>query len=192
MAIALLERKKRCPGTGGSGRCRSGPRAQAQPGPGEKERADELRRPDQTSQSYMRGRLDRAGAAAGAGGTATAAPAKLQAGSHREAHIGHVDLERRRLPVEFLFYDKRETGNIEHLIRIARLIQSQRQSGASSAARRQIDTNRGLFLVRKIPIQLGLCRFCQLNHGNLRGASSSNATKHDRSESQIACARSGW
>jgi len=161
-------------------------------GRGIKNGPTKIRRPDQTPQSYMRGRLDRAGAAAGTGGTATAAPAKLQAGSHREAHVGHVDLERRRLLVEFLFYDKRETGNIEHLIRIARLIQSQRQSGASSAARRQIDANRGLVLVRKIPIQLGLCRICQLNHGNLRGASSSNAPKHDRSESQIACDRGGW
>lgn len=133
-----------------------------------------------------RDELDRAGTTTGAGRAATAAPAKLHVGSHREAHVGHVDLERRRLLVEFLFYDKRKTGNVKHLVRIARLIQSQRQSGASSAARRQVNPDGGLFLVCKIPIQLGLCRICQFNHGNLRRTCSSNATKHDRSESQIA------
>lgn len=132
-------------------------------------------------------RLDRAGTA-GTGRAAAAAAAQLQAGSHRKAHVGHIDLQWGSLLVKLLLDDKGVSGNVEHLVRFARLIQSQRQSRTRSAARRQVNTDRGLFLVGEIPIQLGLCRFRQLNHGNLHRTSSFNATKHDRSESQIPAA----
>ena len=72
------------------------------------------------------GLLNRAGTAAGTGRAATAAATKFHAGRYREAHVGHVNLKRRSLLVEFFFYDKRKPGNVKHLIRIARLIQSQR------------------------------------------------------------------
>ena len=95
-------------------------------GPGKTKGPAPARRPFQTMARRLRVALDRAGAAAGTGRAATAAAAEFHAGRHRETHIGHVDLERRSLFVEFLFYDKRKTGNVKHLVRIARLIQSQR------------------------------------------------------------------
>ena len=94
--------------------------------PGKTKGPTHARRPVQTIQRGLRVALDRAGTAAGTGRAATAAAAEFHAGSHRKAHIGHVDLERRSLLVEFFFYDKGETGNVQHFVRIARLIQSQR------------------------------------------------------------------
>lgn len=99
-----------------------------------------------------------------AGRAATAASAQLQARCDREAHVGHVDLQGRGLFVQVFFYDKRIAGNIQHLVRFARLIQSQRQSGASSAAGREIDPDRAFFFFGEIAVQLGLGAFRQFDH----------------------------
>ena len=105
---------------------------------------------------------------AGAGAPATAfTTAKLQARGDRKSHIGHVDFHGRGFFQQFFFYDNGVSGDVEHLVRFARLIQSQRQPGASSAAGRQVDPDRGFFLFRKVPVKLGFCGFRQFNHGNL-------------------------
>jgi len=94
---------------------------------GKKKKGRQLKQPAQVYGAKGKaGLLNRAGTAAGTGRAATAAATKFHAGRYREAHVGHVNLKRRSLLVEFFFYDKRKPGNVKHLVRIARLIQSQR------------------------------------------------------------------
>ena len=111
--------------------------------------------------------LGRGTGAAGTGRAAAASSAQLHLGADRKSHVGHVDLERRTLLVQIIFNDKGIAGNIQHRVRFARLIQSQRQSGASSAARGQVNPDGTFFFFGKVPVQLGLCAFRQFNHEDL-------------------------
>lgn len=128
----------------------------------------------------------RGAGAARARGAATAAAPDFQARGDREPHVGHVDRKRGAFFHQVLFNDKRITGNLGDLIRIARLIQSQRKPWAASTARGKINADGTFFFFRKIPIKLGFCAFRQFDHGILLGKYAFNATKHERSESQIA------
>ena len=71
----------------------------------------------------------------------------------------HVDFEKLALFEQILFNNKGVSGNVEHLVRFARLIQSQRQSWTSSAAGGQVDADGTFVFSRKIPVQLGFGAF---------------------------------
>jgi hypothetical protein len=113
------------------------------------------------------GSAARGAGAAGTRGTATAAAAKFEAGGDRKPHVGHVDRKRSALFDQIFFDDKLVPGNFDDLIRIARLVQSQRQPRAASAARGKIDADGTFFFFRKIPVELGFCVCRQFNHGIL-------------------------
>ena len=94
-----------------------------------------------------------------AGGAGTAAP-RIAAGSQRhfgiegEAHVAYADAHALDLSKQFLVDAEAETGFFDNIVRIERLIQSQREARAASASRGQEDPDGLLFLPVKVSFKL--------------------------------------
>jgi len=116
-----------------------------------------------------------AAAAAGAGGTAGTGRGAVAAGAvsthgvlgfHDESVIGHVNFDIAGLIQQFLFHEEGESTGLGHVILIVRLIQSQGQARARSAAGREIHADRGRFLVLEVAFELLLGSFSDFDHYN--------------------------
>lgn len=109
-------------------------------------------------------RLAAAGAAgAGSGGT-SGSSANRVGGIHGEPVVGHVDLDIAGFGGQFLIHEEGELTNLVDLVSVLRLIQSQSQSRASSAAGCEVNPHRCFFFIRKVAFQLLLCGFSHIDH----------------------------
>lgn len=117
---------------------------------------------------------------AGTGGGAAAATAATAVdgvdGIDGKAEGSHIYSNVAGLRKKGIVYAEGEAVFIKHGIGIVRLIQSQGQPGAASAAGGEIDPEGRLFLVREIRIQLAPGAFCYMHHDvppeNVRAAGS--------------------
>lgn len=109
------------------------------------------------------GSMTAAGAAAGAAGAA--AEGKLRFDG--EAHVAHVDLHTADTFEQGRFEAESETVDIEGLVVFGRLIQSQCETRAASAAGGQIDADAGLGLIGEESLELGTSRVGKMDHSIL-------------------------
>lgn len=113
-----------------------------------------------------------AAATAGTGGTAGAcggavATAATADGLFRldyEPVVGHVDLDLAGLGLEFFVDEEGESTGLGHFVFVVRLIQSQSQARACSAACREIYADGGRLFILKIAFQLLLGGFGNFKH----------------------------
>lgn len=94
-----------------------------------------------------------------AGSAGTAAPrvagrSQRHFGIEREAHVADADAHTLDLGKQFLVDAEAETGFLDNVVRIERLIQSQRKARAASASRGQEDPDGLLFLPVKVSFKL--------------------------------------
>ena len=85
--------------------------------------------------------------AAGAAAGTAAAAAKGQFRLDEEAHVAHVDLNAANALQKGVFEAEGETVDFKGLVVFSRLIQSQCETRAASAAGGQIDADAGLGLI---------------------------------------------
>ena len=88
----------------------------------------------------------------------------------REPVLGHVDADGSGLLAQGTLYYEAVPKHVIGIVVLTRLVQSQRQPRAASTPGCHEHADRGLFLVRKVPIQLGLCGVTQFDHFCLLGA----------------------
>ena len=102
--------------------------------------------------------------AAGAAAGTAAAAAERQFRLDEEAHIAHVDLDAADALKERAFEAESETVDFKGLVVFSRLIQSQCETRAASAAGGQIDTDAGLGPVSKEGLEFGKSGIGKTNH----------------------------
>jgi len=116
-----------------------------------------------------------AAAAAGACGTAgrrgraaaaATAPIDRLFGFDDETVVGHVNLDIASLGLKFLVDKEGKSTGLEYFVFIVRLIQSQSQAWAGSAASCEIDADRGCLLVLEVAFELLLGSFSNFEHVN--------------------------
>ena len=105
--------------------------------------------------------------AAGAAAGTAAAAAKGQFRLDEEAHVAHVDLHAADTFEQGRFEAESETVDIEGLVVFGRLIQSQCETRAASAAGGQIDADAGLGLIGEESLKLSTSRVGKMDHGIL-------------------------
>ena len=103
-------------------------------------------------------------AAAGAAAGTAAAAAERQFRLDEEAHIAHVDLNATDALQKRAFEAESETVDFKGLVVFSRLIQSQCETRAASAAGGQIDADAGLGPVGKEGLEFGKCGIGKTNH----------------------------
>ena len=107
--------------------------------------------------------------AAGAAATAAAASAlKRKFRLDDEAHIAHVDFYAADAFQQRVFNTEGKPVDVEGLVVISRLIQSQSETGAASAAGGQIDANAGFGLVGEESLKLLTGSIGKIDHGHLQ------------------------
>lgn len=106
----------------------------------------------------------------------TLAPARAAAGAaaafackgnlrlYRKAHVGQVYGSSADSCEKLFIHKESETIHFKILVILSRLIQSQRQARASSAAGSHIDAHRAFFLVREVAVKLFAGAFSQGDH----------------------------
>ena len=107
--------------------------------------------------------MSAAGAAAGTAATA----AEGQFRFNEEAHIAHINLNTADTLQKCVFEAERETVDFEGLVVFSRLIQSQCETRAASAAGGQIDADAGLGLIGEESLKLSTSRVGKMDHGIL-------------------------
>ena len=105
--------------------------------------------------------------AAGAAAGTAAAAAERQFRLDEEAHIAHVDLDAADALKKRAFEAESETVDFKGLVVFSRLIQSQCETRAASAAGGQIDADAGLGLIREESLELGTSRVGKMDHSIL-------------------------
>ena len=105
--------------------------------------------------------------AAGAAAGTAAAAAERQFRLDEEAHIAHVDLNATDALQKRAFEAESETADVKGLVVFSRLIQSQCETRAASAAGGQIDADAGLGLVGEESLKLSTSRVGKMDHGIL-------------------------
>ena len=105
--------------------------------------------------------------AAGAAAGTAAAAAKGQFRLDEEAHVAHVDLNAANALQKGVFEAEGETVDFEGLVVFSRLIQSQCETRAASAAGGQIDADAGLGLIGEESLKLSTSRVGKMDHGIL-------------------------
>ena len=105
-------------------------------------------------------------AAAAAATTAATAARRRQrhTGLHHEAHVGQVYFDGLNLIEKRALNAEPESTFFKRLVLFVRLIQSQCQPGAASAAGSQVDANAATFLALKVRFKLFAGAVSQLNH----------------------------
>ena len=106
--------------------------------------------------------------AAGAAAGTAAAAAQRKFGLDDEAHVAHIDLDAANTFHEGLFNAESETADFVGLVIIVRLIQSQGETRAASAAGSEIDTDAGLGLVSEERFKLNAGIVGKVDHGYLQ------------------------
>ena len=106
--------------------------------------------------------------AAGAAAGTAAAAAERQFRLDEEAHIAHVDLDATDALQKRAFDAESETVDFKGLVVFSRLIQSQCETRAASAAGGQVDTDAGLGLVSEERFKLGASIVGKGDHGYLQ------------------------
>ena len=106
--------------------------------------------------------------AAGAAAGTAAAAAERQFRLDEEAHIAHVDFDAADALQKRAFDAESETVNFKGLVVFSRLIQSQCETRAASAAGGQIDTDAGRGPVGKEGVEFSAGTFSEYEHDNLR------------------------
>ena len=108
-------------------------------------------------------------AAAGTAAGAAAAPAlKREFGLDDETHVAYVDSYAADAFQQRFFQTERETVDFKGLVIVVRLVQSQGETGAASAAGGQIDADAGLGLVGEESVKLLPGSIGKINHGYLQ------------------------
>ena len=107
--------------------------------------------------------MSAAGAAAGTAATA----AEGQFRFNEEAHIAHINLNTADTLQKCVFEAERETVDFEGLVVFSRLIQSQCETRAASAAGGQINADAGLGLIGEESLELGTSRIRKVDHDGL-------------------------
>jgi hypothetical protein len=102
--------------------------------------------------------------AAGAAAGTAAAAAERQFRFDEEAHIAHVDLDATDALQKRAFEAESETVDVKGLVVFSRLIQSQCETRAASAAGGEIHTDAGLGLIREESLELGTSRIRKMDH----------------------------
>ena len=107
--------------------------------------------------------------AAAAAATAAAAAGRGQRhlGIHGESHVGHINLDALDLRHQVGGHAEGETVNFLGAVLCVRLIQSQGETRAASAAGGQIDADAGLGLIREESLELGTSRVGKMDHSIL-------------------------
>ena len=105
--------------------------------------------------------------AAGAAAGTAAAAAERQFRLDEEAHIAHVDLDAADALKKRAFEAESETVDFKGLVVFSRLIQSQCETRAASAAGGQIDADAGLGLIGEESLELGTSRVGKMDHSIL-------------------------
>ena len=107
--------------------------------------------------------------AAGAAATAAAASAlKRKFRLDDEAHIAHVDFYAADAFQQRVFNTEGKPVDVEGLVVISRLIQSQGETGAASAAGGKIDTDAGLGLVGEESLKFLAGSIGKIDHVHLQ------------------------
>ena len=107
--------------------------------------------------------MSTAGAAAGTAATA----AEGQFRFNEEAHIAHINLNATDTLQQGAFEAERETVDVKGLVVISRLIQSQCETRAASAAGGQIDADAGLGLIGEESLKFCTGRIGKMDHSIL-------------------------
>ena len=102
--------------------------------------------------------------AAGAAAGTAAAAAERQFRLDEEAHIAHINLNATDTLQQGAFEAERETVDVKGLVVISRLIQSQCETRAASAAGGQINADAGLGLIGEESLELGTSRVRKMDH----------------------------
>ena len=105
--------------------------------------------------------------AAGAAAGTAAAAAERQFRLDEEAHIAHVDFDTTDALEQSVFDAESETVDVKGLVVFSRLIQSQCETRAASAAGGQIDADAGLGLIGEESLELGTSRVGKMDHSIL-------------------------
>ena len=105
--------------------------------------------------------------AAGAAARTAATTAERQFRLDHEAHIAHVDLNAADALQKRAFEAESETVDFKGLVVFSRLIQSQCETRAASAAGGQIDADAGLGLIGEESLELGTSRVGKMDHSIL-------------------------
>jgi len=132
---------------------------------------------------------------AGASGRATTTGAFATAANRifrldYETVVGHIYLDFTGLFAQFLVYKEGQTSGLESFVFIIRLIQSQGQAWACSAASREIYADGGSVLVLEVAFKLLLGSFCNFEHVNfLLNVVGKRRGKVNRSNCQIESCR---
>ena len=105
--------------------------------------------------------------AAGAAAGTAAAAAKGQFRLDEEAHVAHVDLNAANALQKGVFEAEGETVDFEGLVVISRLIQSQCETRAASAAGGQINADAGLGLIGEESLKFCTGRIGKMDHSIL-------------------------
>ena len=105
--------------------------------------------------------------AAGAAAGTAAAAAERQFRLDEEAHIAHVDLDAADALKKRAFEAESETVDVKGLVVFSRLIQSQCETRAASAAGGQVGADAGLGLIREESLELGTSRVGKMDHSCL-------------------------
>jgi len=105
--------------------------------------------------------------AAGAAAGTAAAAAKGQFRFDEEAHVAHVDLNAANALQKGVFEAEGETVDFEGLVVFSRLIQSQCETRAASAAGGQIDADAGLGLIGEESLKFCTGRIGKMDHSIL-------------------------
>ena len=105
----------------------------------------------------------RAAGSAGAAAPRIAGRSQRHFGIKGKAHVADADAHTLDLSKQFLVDAEAETGFLDNVVRIERLIQSQRKARAASAPRGQEDPDGLLFLPVKVSFKLlaGVFRYGQ-------------------------------
>lgn len=85
-------------------------------------------------------------------------------GLNDETIIGHVDGYLAGLGLQFLVDEEGKSSGLNYFVFVVRLIQSQCQLGACSAASREINADRGLIFVLKVSFKLLCCSLGDFDH----------------------------
>ena len=107
-------------------------------------------------------------AAAASAGSAAASALKRDFGIDDEAHVAHVDSYAADAFQQRGFQTEGETVDFKGLVVVGRLIQSQCETGAASAAGGQVDADAGLGLVGEESLQLLPGSIGKMNHAYLQ------------------------
>ena len=105
--------------------------------------------------------------AAGAAAGTAAAAAKGQFRLDEEAHVAHVDLNAANALQKRAFEAESETVDFKGLVVFSRLIQSQCETRAASAAGGQIDADAGLGLIGEESLKFCTGRIGKMDHSIL-------------------------